>query len=98
MLRDKIDGGDPVASRALEEALSALPESGPVRARLHPDDIESVRRDLTREIDDGRVVLTADDTISRGGCIVNSDAGTIDATVETAIAMVAETAKGTKAP
>ena len=97
MLRDKIDQDDPIASRALQEAIAALPENGPIAARLHPEDIESVRRDLAREIDSGRIVLTADETLSRGGCIVTSDAGTIDATVETAITLAAEAATGTAA-
>lgn len=98
MLRDKIDQNDPVAARALREALAALPESGRVQVRLHPDDIDSVRRDLAREIAAERVVLTADATIGRGGCVVDCDAGSLDATRETALVLVEETVRGTDTP
>jgi flagellar assembly protein FliH len=86
--RSRIDAGDPLAARALREALSALPASSGLRARLHPADLQAAAADLQAEIEQGRIQLVADPTLSRGGCVVHSDVGTIDATVETAVAAV----------
>jgi len=82
--RTRIEAGDPVAARALKEALTTLPQSGPVRARLHPDDAESIRESLRRELDSGRLELVSDETLRRGGVIAETDAGRIDATLDAA--------------
>lgn len=85
IVRDRIDAADPVALRAIQEAMESLPGSTSLRARLHPGDLEVLARELKGEIDRGRLELVPDEGISRGGCIVETAIGTVDATVETAI-------------
>ena len=80
--RTRIEQGDPVAARALKEALATLPNPAPVRARLHPDDVESMREMLRQEIDSGRLELVPDETLRRGGVIAECDAGRVDATLD----------------
>ena len=92
IVRHRIDDGDPVAVRALAEALGSLPEGTAVRARLHPDDVPAAKQELSRELSQGRLELIADDAVRRGGCRIETDAGDVDATIETAEAVVRDAA------
>ena len=82
--RQRVEAGDPIAARALEEALATLPDSTSVRARLHPEDLGVVEQSLRAELQAGRLELVADETLPRGGTIVECDAGRVDATIDTA--------------
>jgi flagellar assembly protein FliH len=84
IVRQRIEDGDPVAARALREALDALPSSTSLSARVHPQDLELLARELQPEIERGRVQLVADASLSRGGCVAESGVGTVNATLETA--------------
>ena len=94
IVRERIDAGDEVAVRVLGEALAALPGSTRVKARLHPDDVESVVDQNRTNIEAGRIEVVADETLSRGGVILETDFGSIDATVETAEAGAREALLG----
>jgi flagellar assembly protein FliH len=85
IVREKIDAADPVALRAIQDAMDSLPGSTSLRARLHPGDLELLARELKGEIDRGRLELVPDEAITRGGCVVESAVGTVDATIETAL-------------
>ncbi|MBP6020032.1 MAG: flagellar assembly protein FliH [Burkholderiaceae bacterium] len=54
-----------------------------LKLRLHPDDLELVRRYLDKEPGVGLWRLLADPTVTRGGCIAETSQGDIDATLET---------------
>jgi len=84
IVRQRIEQGDPVAARALSEALEILPAGSRVRARIHPEDVDGVSAQVRAEIESGRIELLSDDSVTRGGSIVESDVGRIDAAVETA--------------
>ena len=84
IVRERIDEGDPVAARALDEALSALPESQDLVARIHPDDVAGIREHLEKTPTRAGIELVEDPAISRGGCVLESSLGTVDARVETA--------------
>lgn len=94
VVRYRIEAGDPVARRALEEAMESLPAPGPLRARLHPSDVEPVARELSLEVDRGRIEFVPDPSVSKGGVILESSVGTVDATLETALAAVRAAAMG----
>ena len=68
----RIEAGDPVAARILQEVLDALPVGTRVRARLNPADVGPVGDLLRAEIDTGKVELDTDPSITRGGCVVES--------------------------
>lgn len=62
--------------------------------RLHPADLETVKSALP-EMTAGvqrceHVELIADESVARGGCVLQSRSGTIDATIETQLDRVAE--------
>jgi flagellar assembly protein FliH len=96
--RKLIEEGDPVAARALSEALEALPTDDGLRVHLHPDDVEAVERDLESLIRQRRIEIVSDEKVSRGGCIVGGESGTIDATLEAAEATVRAAADGRADP
>lgn len=67
------------AARAVEAAVRHAQDATVLRVRVHPDDkarIEQVRPEAVAE-------LIPDPALSPGGCLVETDCGEIDATVET---------------
>ncbi len=93
--RERIEAGDPIAARALADAVAALPAIEAIRVRLHPDDLESVNRDLADQIDRRRIELVADERVERGGCVIESPVGLVDATLPVAIEAVRGALDGT---
>lgn len=94
IVRERLEAGDPMAARALAEALMTLPAAATVRARLNPADLERVADRVRGEVDAGRIELVADADISPGGVLVMSAVGNVDARLETAMAAVREAALG----
>lgn len=84
IVRQRIESGDDVAANALADALEAVPDSTAVRARVHADDLESMLEGNHEAVEAGRIELVADPSISRGGVILETDLGRIDASIETA--------------
>ncbi|HEU4402296.1 MAG TPA: FliH/SctL family protein [Candidatus Polarisedimenticolia bacterium] len=80
--RERIEAGDPVAVRALKEALDALPTTLKLRVRLHPADLAAVESELVGEISRGHLELLPDETVQPGGCILSGAGGTVDATLD----------------
>jgi len=67
------------AARVVDAAIKAAQEATVVRVRVHPGDrarIEEARGDQPP------LALVEDQAIGRGGCIVETDCGSIEATVE----------------
>jgi type III secretion protein L len=80
-----------VAADIAGEALGACrPRGGPVRLRVHPDDLPALepRRMalLGRLGASAALTFAADDGVGRGGCIVETPVGRVDARLETQIA------------
>lgn len=92
--RERIGADDPVAARALREALDALPTIDGVVARVHPADIAAIQSELSAEIDRQSLRLVPDESIERGGCLVGSASGIIDATLGVALDAVRAAAEG----
>lgn len=96
MLRRAVEQDEPLAARALEEVLAALPTNREFAVRVHPEDLDSIREALGERIAERKIRLEQDRSISRGGCIVDASAdagaGTIDATFETAEQSIREAA------
>jgi flagellar assembly protein FliH len=86
---------DPEATlRAVTEALEELPGGGRIRLLVPAEDAESISEQraalmaLLREPSDIQVV--SDESLRRGGCVVQSDRGDSDARLETRLATVRE--------
>jgi len=80
----------------VREAVGLLPvASTDVQVRLHPEDAQLIREVLSLGRDDQPVWrIVEDQTLSRGGCVVNTDLSRIDATVEKRIGAVIATVLG----
>jgi len=86
---------DAEAVRAnLAEAIELAGHRRDVTVRVHPDDCataEQFAAGLGRpEAPRGHVTVTADAAVARGGCVVTTDHGEIDARLETQLARIAE--------
>jgi len=80
----------------VREAVGLLPvASAGVQVRLHPDDARLIREVLSLGRDDEPVwKIVEDQTLNRGGCVVNSELSLIDATVEKRLGKVIATVLG----
>lgn len=72
---------------ALARALALVPGRTPAVARLHPHDVATL--DGLAELDRGReVTVVADDSVERGGCLLDVGDTRVDAQVGSALARV----------
>jgi len=70
-------------ARVAEQAIEALLLSARhIVLRVHPDDQALVAAGAAELIADRGIRLVADASISRGGCLIESDIGLVDATIE----------------
>lgn len=67
-------------------ALGHVAVKSPVTIRLHPDDYDYLNGHRGRLVQDGgeerEIVLQADASIERGGCLIQTEAGDVDARIE----------------
>ncbi|MDZ7294919.1 MAG: FliH/SctL family protein [candidate division KSB1 bacterium] len=86
LLRRELNQNGHYVEAMVREALRMVHDSARVVIRLHPDDSALLRdkaQELGAEIADLEVLEFKDDPhITRGGCIVETDLGTIDARLE----------------
>jgi len=72
--------------RAVEKAIQAAIQSEEYRVRVNPQDMEVVTENKPLFLSSIRglqsIVVEPDEDISRGGCVVESDQGKVDATIE----------------
>ena len=80
----------------VREAVGLLPvASTDVQVRLHPDDAQLIREVLSLGRDDQPIWrIVEDQTLSRGGCLVNTELSRIDATLEKRLGAVIATVLG----
>ena len=99
--REIEDDGETVL-RAVRAAVGAAAESGGMVIKVNPRDLDVVR-EYAGEIVTGRggggkapppeVSIRADESISRGGCVVETARGEVDATIEGLLAEIEERLK-----
>jgi flagellar assembly protein FliH len=79
---------------ALERALRVAPDDGHLIARLHPDDARLLDASTVPTTSRRTIEVLADSRIERGGCIVDTPSGAVDALLSTALARVAAALAG----
>lgn len=77
-----------VVSRALDKAR----ELGKTRIRLHPQDIAAIQ-----SLAPANLVFSPDETMTRGGCLIEAEFGTVDGRVETQLTEIKRTLAGEQA-
>ena len=89
LLRTRLQARPETVRGMVAVALGQAAGSEPVELRLHPDDLELLNQDDTASGMPGGLVLAADETIERGGCVVQLAQGEIDATLDTMLERIA---------
>ncbi len=83
----------------VREALASLPlGSRAARVMLHPDDLDLVRAALEAQAYDGNLRLVEDASVGPGGCRVETDVSSIDATVHSRLETVITQVLGGERP
>jgi flagellar assembly protein FliH len=79
----------------VRESLAQLPLAArEVRVHLHPEDAQTVRERLAAGSGERAWSVIEDPALTRGGCVVQSEASRIDARLESRIAAIAANALG----
>jgi flagellar assembly protein FliH len=72
---------------AMRQAVRAAAANGDLTVRLHPEDLAQLQVDPTAaeflDRSAGKLHWIADDQVGRGGCVMTSSEGTLDARLET---------------
>lgn len=87
VIKMEVDLNRAAAIEVVKNTLRRVADSTSLRIRVHADDLETVRgnrEDLYALVDSIRKIeIVEDRRVGPGGCIVETDAGTIDARIET---------------
>jgi flagellar biosynthesis/type III secretory pathway protein FliH len=95
-------GGTGVAQANVRHLLELVRHEHDLQLRLHPADAEALREALPELLTEAESVahveLIADESVGRGGCVLVSRRGTIDATLDTQLDRIAEALTGRPQP
>jgi flagellar assembly protein FliH len=84
VVRNELQTHPDLIARVAHDAVEALQLSAKhVRVRVHPDDFPLVKAGAGDEMRARNAQILPDESILRGGCTVESDIGTVDATLPT---------------
>jgi flagellar assembly protein FliH len=90
---------DPTLVAAMAHvAVDRLGESTPARIRLNPEDYAVVVAQRGEQWEGAQVAITPDPAIARGGCVVESDFGTVDGRLDAQFDEVTRALLGDVAP
>ncbi len=92
VIRREAQASADVVLKIIEHALQASVRADQYRVRVNPDDLEKVveNKPLFLASISGlkNLSVEADPAVSRGGCLVESELGEVDATIETQLAAI----------
>jgi flagellar assembly protein FliH len=103
ILRHELSRQPQLALPIIREALQLAAGQPHVRLHLHPQDLEQLHECGTQAADRlsavGEAILVPDENIARGGCLIETRHGIIDARLETQLERIAsELLEGVEAP
>ncbi|MFH1131768.1 MAG: FliH/SctL family protein [Pseudomonadota bacterium] len=80
-----------IVNEVVAQCLKMAQTSHQILIRVNPDDLPLVEKELPklREYDDSLLVLKGDQTISRGGCVLDTEEGQIDGQLESQLKAIA---------
>jgi len=94
VIKKEIEMSHDVAVAVIQNALRRVADSTSLRIRVHADDLSTVRanrEELLRLVDGNRhIEIIEDRRVEAGGCIVETEAGKIDASIGTQLQEVAK--------
>jgi len=91
VIQQKIERDEKIILKNLKHALKHLLDKGRIIIRLNPADLEIVSKH-SKEIKSAEglkeLILEEDSKVTRGGCLIHSELGHIDAQIETQLEMI----------
>ncbi len=95
VIKQEIDVSRTVSVSIIKNALRRITDAGSLKVRVNPEDYETVRShrgEILQVLDGSNTIEFVDDRrIGRGGTIIETENGNIDATVETQLSFLGET-------
>jgi flagellar assembly protein FliH len=85
VLRDEVKRDSRTIVHTIREAMTFLVDKSLMRIVVHPDDMDEIRQlmpELTTKTKGGQLELVEDHAIERGGCILKTGFGRINATID----------------
>lgn len=87
VIKHHVEKDDELVVRTVRDAFKEITDRRYVKIRLHRDSVETMQKfrpELLQSFHDiKKLEIVADESIDRGGCIVETDEGNIDATIQT---------------
>jgi flagellar assembly protein FliH len=93
IIREEVKIHEDIIINMIQSTLKFLTDKRKLKIIIHPDDMEEVKRllpDIAKVTNGGQFQLTEDHTIERGGCILETGYGKINATIEDQLGMIEE--------
>lgn len=93
----EIDAASANLEKLIKPILTKVSDATRIIVKVNPQDLNQLREFSSDIVDDGKIEsleIVSDADISLGGCIVETDVGTIDATLETRIEQMKEAVQG----
>jgi flagellar assembly protein FliH len=94
VIGEEVRTNSAIIGNSIRSALKFLTDKRKIRIIIHPEDMEEARRllpDLAKQTKGGHLQLTEDNSIARGGCILETGFGSINATIEDQLDLIEET-------
>lgn len=82
VIRDTISAKPEIILAVVREAMQSLPQQA-ATIRVHPEDVQLMRRYVGEHYEDLEHRVAEDDSVQRGGLIIESAGGQIDAQIQT---------------
>ncbi|MCK5706636.1 MAG: hypothetical protein KAI43_03200 [Candidatus Aureabacteria bacterium] len=83
--------------KIIKPILAKVPDATRIIIRINPDDLNQMREfsnDLVAEGGIESLEIVGDINVSRGGCVIDTDVGIIDASIETRVEQMKESVSG----
>lgn len=98
IIQHEINFNPEIIIRAVSQSLEAVKEHKTINIRLHPEDAEYLREagsEIKELIQQGKdITLIEDYAMQRGGCLVETNYGIVDASLESRLSVVKEALEG----
>ena len=91
VVRRELRAGRQIIGETIRAAMKFLVDTSQVRIRVSPEDMEEVERilpSLASAAKGGRVQILEDRAVKRGGCILQTGFGSVNATIDDQMALV----------
>ncbi|MCE5229489.1 hypothetical protein LLG95_07820 [bacterium] len=92
VIKAEVSRDDATIARTVEAALAKITANQHVRLCVAPQDLQFIQANLSACAPSGwsedHIAIESDETVQRGGCRVLTEAGMIDATIETQLRMM----------